>query len=230
MFIGHYGVSFALKSISPKIPVWILFSAVQFVDILWSVLVIVGIEKVRIVVGITASNPLDLYYMPYTHSLLAVIIWSLASLFVYRLLPNVEGMREALLIATAILSHWFLDLLVHRPDLPLYNDTYKVGFGLWNYPKISFLLEAGLLLAGVILYLRSTVANTILGKYGIVVLGLVMIAIQAVLFFGSPLTHSSTETALIALVLYIIFAGVAHWLSTQRTNLSTTISTSQHTP
>ena len=76
MFIGHYGPSFALKAIRPAIPLWLLFVAVQLVDIGWALLVLLGVERVRIVPGITASNPLDLYYMPYTHSLAAVALWS----------------------------------------------------------------------------------------------------------------------------------------------------------
>jgi hypothetical protein len=224
MFVGHYGVSFVLKSIDRKIPLWMLFVAVQFVDVLWSVFVIVGIEKVRIVPGITASNPLDLYYMPYTHSFIAAIVWSLISLLVYRLISNFGGIQEALLVSLAVFSHWFLDLLVHRPDLPLYNDTYKVGLGLWNYPAIAFLLEIGLLFTGIILYLRSTVAASALGKYGMVIFGVIMVIVQAILFFGSPLTHSSTGTAAIALASYIAFACVAYWLSKKRTDLSITVS------
>ncbi len=216
MFVGHYGVSFALKSVDRKIPLWALFIAVQLVDVLWSFFVIVGIEKVRIVPGITASNPLDLYYMPYTHSLIAAIIWSLISLVIYRVLPRLGGRREASFVALAVLSHWFLDLLVHRPDLPLYADTYKVGLGLWNYPALAFLLEIGLLTTGIILYFRSTVATSPMGKYGMVVFGLVMAIIQAALFFGPLVTHSSAGVALIALVSYIIFAWVADWLERKR--------------
>jgi hypothetical protein len=226
MFVGHYGVSFVLKSFNPKTPIWVLFVAAQFVDVLWSIFVIIGIEKVRIVPGITASNPLDLYYMPYTHSFVAAIVWSLISLLVYRLLRSLGGIREALLISVAVLSHWFFDLLVHRPDLPLYSDVYKVGFGLWNYPEISFLLEIGLLFSGIVFYLQSTISTTVFGKYGMIVFGLVMVFIQAILFFGPPLTHSSTGIALIALASYVIFACIAHWLDTQRASLPITINAS----
>lgn len=79
MFIGHYGPAFVIKSIRPAIPIWLLFIAVQIVDVAWAVLVLLGIEKVRIVPGITASNPLDLYYMPYTHSLAAAVLWAVSS-------------------------------------------------------------------------------------------------------------------------------------------------------
>src|SRR5918995_6587119 len=89
MFIGHYGVSFAAKRVAPAVPLWILFVAVQLLDVLWAPFILLGIEKVRIVPGITASNPLDLYYMPYTHSLLAAVLWSIGAFVLYRLAaPN----------------------------------------------------------------------------------------------------------------------------------------------
>src|SRR5437879_2302890 len=84
MFVGHYGISFAAKRLDKTIPLWVLFLAVQLLDLGWGVLVPLGVEKVRIVPGITASNPLDLYYMPYTHSLVAALLWSLAGYVVYR--------------------------------------------------------------------------------------------------------------------------------------------------
>jgi hypothetical protein len=124
MFIGHYGVGFAAKRIDPSIPLWVLFVAVQLLDVFWAPFVLLGIEKVRIVPGITASNPLDLYYMPYTHSLLAALLWSAGAFLAYRLLgPRRGGSMAAVVVAFAVLSHWLLDLLVHRPDLPLYDDS-----------------------------------------------------------------------------------------------------------
>src|ERR1700694_3704481 len=95
MFIGHYGPSFAIKAIRPAIPLWLLFIAVQLVDVAWAVLVLVGMEKVRIVPGITASNPLDLYYMPYTHSLVAAILWAAAAIVLCRLLLGVRDWPAA---------------------------------------------------------------------------------------------------------------------------------------
>ena len=85
MFVGHYGVSFAAKRVAPAVPLWVLFVAVQLLDVFWAPLILLGIEKVRIVPGITASNPLDLYYMPYTHSLLAAALWSAGAFLIYRL-------------------------------------------------------------------------------------------------------------------------------------------------
>src|SRR6266576_3154864 len=100
MFVGHYGVSFAAKKAEPGVPLWVLFIAVQLLDVLWAPFVLLGIEKVRIVPGITASNPLDLYYMPYTHSLVAAILWSLGAYVAYRAIRAFGAShRAALLVA-----------------------------------------------------------------------------------------------------------------------------------
>src|SRR5512132_3861858 len=118
MFVGHYGPSFAIKSVQPYIPLWALFIAVQLLDVGWSVLVFLGVEKVRISPGITASNPLDLYYMPYTHSLVAAILWSCAGALAYRFVARPASRRASIVVGFAVFSHWILDLVVHRPDLP----------------------------------------------------------------------------------------------------------------
>src|SRR5882757_6166484 len=120
MFVGHYGASFAAKAVRKTIPLWVLFLAVQLLDVFWSIFVLAGIEKVRIVPGITVTNPLDLYYMPYTHGLIAASLWSLLAAAAYRACRRDQGWSAAGVIGAAVFSHWLLDLLVHRPDLPLY--------------------------------------------------------------------------------------------------------------
>src|SRR5215470_6345861 len=141
MFVGHYGPSFAIKATQRSIPLWSLFIAVQLVDVAWAVLVFLGVEKVRIVPGITASNPLDLYYMPFTHSLVAALGWFVVAILLSKFLLGVRVWAGSVWIGAAVFSHWVLDLVVHRADLPLYDDTAKIGFGVWNYPIIAILLE-----------------------------------------------------------------------------------------
>jgi len=201
MFVGHYGVSFAAKKAEPAIPLWVLFIAVQLLDVLWAPFVLLGIEKVRIVPGITASNPLDLYYMPYTHSLLAAIGWSVVAFLVYRVVRPVPP-RAAAIVGVAVFSHWVLDFLVHRPDLPLYDNTAKVGLGLWNLPAVALGLEALLLFGAMWLYLRYTVRRTAMLVFGVVMLG-----IQAYVFFGPP-PASDKAAAATALIAYAVFAVV----------------------
>src|SRR5437773_5048089 len=108
MFVGHYGVSFAAKKAEPAIPLWVLFIAVQLLDVLWAPFVLLGIEKVRMVPGITASNPLDLYYMPYTHGLLAAIGWSVVAFLVYRFAVRSAPQRAAAIVGFACFSHLVL--------------------------------------------------------------------------------------------------------------------------
>src|SRR5438270_13611745 len=115
MFVGHYSVAFAVKSHENKIPLWVLFVAVQLLDFLWAPFVLLGIEKVRIVPGITATSPLDLYYMPYTHSLIGALVWSGLAFAIYKAGRRGKSSNaDALLVSFAVFSHWILDLVVHR--------------------------------------------------------------------------------------------------------------------
>jgi hypothetical protein len=219
MFVGHYGPSLAIKSLRPAIPLWLLFIAVQLVDVAWAILVLLGIEKVRIVPGITASNPFDLYYMPYTHSLVAAICWSVVVAVLARPAPGVKTSSAAVWVGVAIFSHWVLDLVVHRPDLPVYGDTLKMGLGLWNHPAIALALEVALLFGGMVLYLRATKPLSAIGRFGMPVFGVVMVAIQSYIFFGPP-PVSPAAAAMTALASYVVFAAVAEWLARQRSQAS----------
>jgi hypothetical protein len=210
MFVGHYGVSFAVQRMNRDVPLWVLFIAVQLLDVFWAPFILLGIERARIVPGITASNPLDLYYMPYTHSLLAAVVWSAAGYGLFRLWRGVSARSAhgaAALVGVAVFSHWILDFVVHRPDLPLYDDAAKVGLGLWNLPVLAFSLEAGLLFGGMALFWRGRAGS----KTGLTVFGILMLGIQAFIFFGPP-PASAAAAAITALVAYGVFATfVARW-------------------
>ena len=211
MFVGHYGVSFAAKRVEHSIPLWVLFLAVQWLDVLWAPFVLLGIEKVRMVPGITGSNPFDLYYMPYTHSLAAALFWSFACALVYKIVARPSRWRASAIIALAVFSHWVLDFISHRPDLPLYDNSAKMGLGLWNFPALAFGVEAILLLGGMWLCLRGRVA----GSFGTLTFTIVMIGIQAYIFFGPP-PASDRELASTALIAYACFAAVIWWLRDRR--------------
>lgn len=205
MFVGHYGPSFALRR-TGGVPLWVLFLAVQFVDLLWSVLVMAGVEKVRLVKGFTASSPLDLYYMPYTHSLTASIGWSLILGWLGSL---IWGRRGGLVIGLCVLSHWLLDLPVHVADLPLWGNEYKVGFGLWNRPVIAFALEAGVLLGGAAIYARHARS-----KLAIWIFAITMLMVQISNLF-LPLPASPTQFAMMALASYFGLAAAAWFVETK---------------
>jgi hypothetical protein len=173
---------------------------------MWAPLVLLGIEKVRIVPGITATNPLDLFYMPFTHSLVAAILWSIGAFILYRIAVRGASATSAGLVAIAVFSHWALDFIVHRPDLPLYDDTAKVGLGLWNAPVLAFGLETLLFFGGMWLYFRTGVAR----RRAMIVFGVVMLIAHALVFFGAPPT-SPNAAAISALAAYVVFAFVI-WL------------------
>jgi hypothetical protein len=208
VFVGHYGVSFAAKRGDDSIPLWVLFLAVQLLDVVWAPLILLGVEKVRIVPGFTATNPLDLYYMPYTHSLLAALLWSAAAGAGYRLLARPPSRAAGLVVGLAVFSHWVLDFVVHRPDLPLYDNSAKLGLGLWNHPVVAFALEATLLLGGIALFFRQRRGRPL----PVVVFGLAMLAVQAYVFFGPP-PASVAALAVTALGSYAVFALVIWWLA-----------------
>lgn len=207
MFVGHYSCSFAAKRLAPTLPIWLLFLAVQFLDVIWSLLVFLGIEKVRIVPGITATNPLDLYYMPYTHGLPAALLWAVVGALLYGLASGHRARRALLILGLAVFSHWLLDFVVHRPDLPLYDNTAKVGLGLWNHRALAFALEAGLLFAGMALYLRTGAPH----PAATIAFGVVMLAVQAYIFFGPP-PVSGPAVAVTALASYVLFAAAMGYL------------------
>ena len=215
MFVGHYGPSFLAKTLDKTIPLWLLFLAVQLVDVFWAIFVLLDIEHVRIVPGFTATNPFDLYYMPYTHGLPATFAWALGGFVLYRLVRAGNGSRGAWLVAAAIASHWFLDLVVHRPDLPLYDNAAKVGLGLWNYPIATIALEALLLFGGMAFYLRATKPLSSSGRFAVIIFGIVMFAIQAGALLGPP-PGSDREAAITGLAVYVVFAGVAYWIEKKR--------------
>ncbi len=215
MFVGHYGASFAAKAIDKSIPLWLLFIAAQLVDVLWAVFVALGVEKVRIVPGFTATNAFDLYYMPFTHSLVGAVGWSLAALLIYGLVRRSARWLAAALVGGTVLSHWFLDLPVHKPDLPLYDNALKVGLGLWDYPVITLLLEAALLFAGMYLYFKVTRPVSWAGRYGMVIFGVAILLVQGSVLLGPP-PGTANEAAATAMVSYVVLAAAIYWLERKR--------------
>ena len=158
MFIGHFGLAFALKRAEPRTSLGTLFVAVQGVDILWALFLLLGWEHVDIVPGLTPVSPLDFLDYPLTHSLLAALVWSGLFGAAYYSWPTTDTSRHikrTLVVMVAVASHWFLDLIVHVPDLPLLgNDSTKVGLGLWRNLPATIAVETLLLAGGVFILLR----------------------------------------------------------------------------
>ncbi len=213
MFIGHYGPAFAAKPIATQVPLWVLFVAVQALDFCWSALVLLGVEKVRIVPGFTPGSALDLYYMPYTHGLIGALILSV--LFGALALRFVREKRAAAfaVMACAVFSHWLLDLIVHVPDLPLLDNSMKVGFGLWRWMWISLPLELAFLLAGALAYARAVPSRTRLGDLWLWLFVAAMAAVELYGEFGPPPLTAAAEalTALLAYGALALLAALADW-------------------
>jgi membrane-bound metal-dependent hydrolase YbcI (DUF457 family) len=185
MFIGHFAVAFAAKRAAPSVSLGTLFVACELVDLIWPVFVLLGIETVRIVPGITAFTPLEFIHYPWTHSLLMCAAWSALFGFGYFLFRR--NTRSAIAVAAVVLSHWFLDALVHRPDLPLApGGAARIGLGLWNSVAVTLAVEGLMFAAGLFLYLRTTRAKDRVGAIGLWALVIVLLASYAAAAFGPP--------------------------------------------
>ena len=201
MFIGHYAVALGAKKADSRISLGTLVAAAQWLDLIWPLMLLLGVEHVRVDPGNTAMTPLDFYDYPYTHSLLAAAVWSVlfgAGYFLFR-----RSVRGALITGGAVFSHWVLDFLTHRPDLPLApGSSARFGLGLWNSVPGTILVEGLLFIAGIVLYTRVTVAADRIGRYGFWSLA----GILAVIYVSNLLGPPPPDTAVIGV------AGLIGWL------------------
>jgi len=216
MFVGHYSVAFAIKTDENRIPLWVLFIAVQFLDYIWATLVLLGIEKLRVIKGFTAGSMLDSYYHPYSHSFVAALIWSALVALVYKKFWQAKASNcAALLVALAVFSHWILDFIAHPRDLAIYDNKWKVGLGLWNHRGLEFGLEIALLAGGIVLYLARN-AMSAARKKAVVGFGLALIIIQIGDTFVPRAPLSDRATAMGVWIFYTLFVIVAYLLERAR--------------
>jgi len=208
MFIGHYGPAFGLKPLCKPLPLWLLFIAVQWLDVGWALLVLAGVEKVRIVPGFTQGSALDLYYMPYTHGLAGALALSLLLGATVAWWMRGARLRVFLIVAAASFSHWLLDLLVHVRDLPIYDDTLKAGLGLWRHLWISLPLELASLAIGAWLYARYVPTQRAHGDRWLALFVLALGALEIYNAFA-PAPAEPAGMAVVALVAYSVLAALA---------------------
>jgi hypothetical protein len=211
MFIGHWAPALAAAAVTRREPrLGTLFVAAQLVDWAFFAFLLTGAEHMRVAPGITAMNPMDLYDMPLTHSLagsavcafgFALVVW------VWR-----RDLGFALLAGGVVVSHWLLDLIVHRPDLTLAGAPPKMGFGLWNHPAIEMPLELGLTFGALALYLARTRGPALPA----VVLGAVLLALQAFNWFAPEPTAVTPATSYLAFFAYGLATLCAWWLGKTR--------------
>jgi hypothetical protein len=201
MFLGHFALGFAAKKVSRTPSLGTIFLAAQFIDLLWPFFLLFGIEKVAIEPGNTAFTPLNFISYPFSHSLLAVIMWALLFGGIYYVLK--KDRKSAWLLALLVVSHWLLDLIVHRPDLPVsFTEETKVGLGMWNNKWLTIAVEGILFSIGVWLYATTTRAKNKTGVYAFWSLVLFFIIIYLMSAFGDPPPD----------VKAIGYVGMAQWL------------------
>ena len=209
MFVGHYSVALAARRTTVDLPLWVWFIAVQWLDLGFMTLVLFGVEKVRIVPGFTEANPLDLYYMPYTHGLVgAAVMSAIFAVLVAAAFPAARNLPALGLAWLASFSHWLLDLVMHTPDLPILAGPEKLGLGLWNHLAISLPLELGLLALAAWFYARGADRTRRLRTW--ILVG-VMVILQVYSHVG-PTPASIPEFAVTALVAYGLLTLGAYWV------------------
>jgi membrane-bound metal-dependent hydrolase YbcI (DUF457 family) len=201
VFLGHFGVALAAKKAAPKTSLGTLFLAAQFADMLWPVFLLLGWEQVRIAPGITRVTPLDFVSYPYSHSLAAQLIWGVAFGLVYFAIWR-DG-RAAAILAACVPSHWLLDYVTHRPDMPLFPGSARYGLGLWNSLPGTLTAELGIYGAGVALYLGATRAKDRTGVYALWSL----LTLLFVLYFASTFGPPPPSEHLLAM------SAIAIWLT-----------------
>lgn len=215
MFLGHYGVALAAKRVAPKVSLGTLFLAVQLPDLLWPVLLLVGVERVRVEPGITAVNPLNFEHYPYTHSLLGAIVQGLVIGVVYLLVRGQP--RGAVVLGLGAVSHWLLDFVVHIPDLPLAPGlAERFGLGLWNALAATLVVEFALFGIGLWAYARSSASRNWVGRYAFWVL-IVLLAITYISNAFGPAPASANAVAVVGLIGGWLVVLWAYWAGTYRT-------------
>jgi hypothetical protein len=184
VFIGHYAVGFASKRFAPRTSLGVLMAAALFLDLLWPIFVLMGWEQVRIEPDNTAFTPLNFVSYPISHSLIAAVGW--ATLFALLCLLATRYRRGAVVIWFAVVSHWVLDFVTHRPDLPLYPGGPLLGLSLWNSPVTTVIVEAFMYAAGVWIYVRVTRAKDRIGRWASWIFVIAVAAFYVINIFSPP--------------------------------------------
>lgn len=201
MFIGHYGVGLAAKGIDRKPSLGTLLMAAQFLDLIWPVFLISGLEKVKIEIGATKLTPLNFGYYPFTHSLGAVVFWGILFGLVYFLFKR--NLKSSLLMFFLVVSHWIIDFIVQPHDIPLFPwIKNKLGLGIWNSPIVSISIEVLIFLVGAGIYIHRTHSKNEKGIIGVWSFLIFLLAMYIMNVFGSP--PASTGS--------VVFAGLAQWI------------------
>jgi hypothetical protein len=212
VFIAHFGVALAAKRVAPGPSLGTTVLAAQWADGLWPVLALLGVEQVRVVPGITTVTPLDFVSYPYSHSLVADIGWAALFAVVYGTFRR--DWRGATWLAVLVLSHWLLDVVAHRPDMPTWPGGPKLGLGLWNSLPATLIVEFALFAGGAWLYARATTPRDARGNFLFWAFVLVLAIIYVASVFGPP--PPSVTALAVTGVLGWLFVAWGYWIDRHR--------------
>ncbi len=216
MFIGHFAVGFGAKRLAPAVSLGTLILACQLADLVWPTLVLLGIERLSIAPGITVVTPLYFESYPYSHSLVALICWASLTAVIYRFAHRSAKTAAVLVIAGVVLSHWVLDVVTHRADMPLVpGGDIKIGLSLWNSQPAPIIVEGAMLAAGVTIYARATRAKDRVGTLALWSLVAFLAVLYVANLFGPP-PPSAMAVAWSAEAIWLLVAW-GYWLDRLRT-------------
>ena len=212
MFLGHYAVGLAAKKVAPQASLGALIAAPILLDLLWPIFLLLGWEHVTIEPNKNPFLRFAFDFYPVSHGLIAVVGWS--TLFASLYFGFTRYVPGAVVVWLGVVSHWVLDLIVHRPDLPLYSGSRVFGFGLWNYRAVTISIELTLLVLGIFVYLRQTRAKDRIGNYFFWAFVLFLLAAFGAATFGPP-PRSVKMLAIITLFTWL-FIPWAWWFDRHR--------------
>ncbi len=219
MFIGHFGIGFALKKVEPRLSLGLLIFGAIMLDILFGLFLLAGFEHAKIVPGATVVSPFEFYDYPISHSALGAAIFATAGFLAYWLWPTgdrIQRKRPALVFAAAVFSHFILDVISHAPDMTLFgNSSPRLGLSLWNSLEGTMIVELGLLFIGIALYMNATHSISSSGKYGLALLVLILL----VLYIGnifSPPPPDMTSVGISMTVGQLVLVALAFWVEWRR--------------
>jgi len=199
MFVGHLAAALGAKRLEPRVSLGALVAAAFGLDLLWPAFLLLGVEHVRVDPGNTAFTPLAFDSYPWSHSLAAALLWGAVAAVA---MGGVDGIRPRILIAAAVVSHWVLDFITHRPDLPLWPGGPEVGLGLWNSIPGTILVEGTLFIIAIEVYRRAFKARDRVGRWSFWAL----IVLTSAIWLSGPWSPPPPSASAIAVV------GLAMWL------------------
>jgi len=215
VLVGHYAMSLLAKRIEPRISLGTLVLAAMVPDLLWPNFTAAGLERVNFGTGLGAGNYFQAIDIALSHSLLTGALWAGVLGMIYFLLRR--SARGAWLLVALVLSHWVLDVVTHRPDMPLAPAVpLTVGFGLWTSIPATLLVEGGLWLGAVIVYARTTQATSRAGALAFWIAVPLLTLIWYNNIAGPPPNNPESAPAA-AIVLFSIVVVWAYWVNRLRT-------------